>query len=95
MKKKILVCCGTGIATSTMAVRKLTTALEKRGKMDLVSIGQCKVAEMKSKAGDYDLVISTTVLEHNFPTPLVNGLPFVSGVGLEKCVDLVIETLGI
>ncbi|MGL6294243.1 PTS sugar transporter subunit IIB [Eubacterium aggregans] len=94
--KKILVCCGTGVATSTMAVKKIGSALEKMGKADQVTIGQCKVAEMKAKAKDYDLVVSTTVLKnHDFETPYINGLPFVSGVGIDKCMAEVVNILWI
>ncbi|MPW26995.1 PTS galactitol transporter subunit IIB [Alkalibaculum sp. M08DMB] len=95
MTKKILICCGTGICTSTMANKKLTASLEKKGKLSNVSIDQCKVSEVKTKALNYDLIISTSKIEHEFDTPMIHGLPYVSGVGIDKCTDEVIKVLGL
>lgn len=93
--KKILIACGTGICTSTMAANKLKEQLKSKGKADKVSISQCTVAELASKASDYDLVIATTQVSSRLETPVISGLPFLTGVGIDKVVDQVIETLNI
>jgi PTS system galactitol-specific IIB component len=93
--KKILVACGTGIATSTMAAKKLEAALEKRGLAKEVSIKQCTVAELPQKSPDYDLVIVTARVAQDIKTPVVQGLPFLTGVGIDKTVDEVVEKLGL
>jgi len=95
MSKKILIACGTGICTSTMAAKKLMAALEKRGKENQVKTSQCKVAELASKANDYDLIISTTQVTGNLKVPVVQGVAFLTGVGVDKVVDEIIEKLGI
>lgn len=92
---KILVACGTGICTSTMAADKLKKELEKRGKDSGIIINQCKVAELNSKASGYDLIISTTQVSDKIEVPVVSGLPFLTGVGMDKVVDEVIEKLGL
>lgn len=93
--KKILVACGTGIATSTMAAKKLEAALEARGLGKEVSINQCKVAELPFKANDYDLIVVTSRVTQDIKVPVVQGLPFLTGVGIDKTVDEIIEKLGL
>ncbi|MCC0664137.1 PTS sugar transporter subunit IIB [Clostridioides sp. ZZV15-6597] len=91
--KKILVACGTGVCTSTIAINKLKKALEEAGKLDRVSITQCKVVEVASKAPDYNLIICTTQISSSIKTPVINGLPFLTGVGMDKLIKEVLEKL--
>nr|UWI50235.1 PTS sugar transporter subunit IIB [Clostridioides difficile] len=93
MAKKILVACGTGVCTSTIAINKLKKALEEAKKLDMVSITQCKVVEVASKAPDYDLIICTTQISSSIKTPVINGLPFLTGVGMDKLIKEVLEKL--
>lgn len=91
--KKILVACGTGVCTSTIAINKLKKALQDIGKFDMVNITQCKVVEVASKAPDYDLIICTTQVSSSIKTPVINGLPFLTGVGMDKLINDVLEEL--
>ncbi|MCG8485173.1 MAG: PTS sugar transporter subunit IIB [Clostridia bacterium] len=95
MAKKILIACGTGICTSTMATKKLMAGLERKGKENHVITVQCKVSELASKANDYDLIISTTQVPSGIKVPVVQGVAFLTGVGVDKVVDEIIEILGI
>ncbi len=92
---KILVACGTGICTSTMAADKLKKELEKRGKASNVSITQCKVSELSAKAADYDLIVATTQVSSKISTPVISGLPFLTGVGIDKVVDEIVAKLNL
>ena len=59
-KKRILVACGTAIATSTVVARKIEEELEKRGiKADIT---QCKASEVPSHVEGHDLVVTTTLV---------------------------------
>ncbi len=92
--KKILLCCGSGIATSTVATARLKEKLEERGFAGQFITTQCKVNELESKIADYDLVISTAVLTQSFSKPVVQGIPFLTGMGLDKTIDEIISKLG-
>jgi PTS system galactitol-specific IIB component len=92
---KILVACGTGICTSTMAVDRLKKELNARGKGNNITIVQCKVAEIPSKVNDVDLIVCTTQVSGNISKPVVSGLPFLTGVGVDKVIDEVVEKLGL
>ena len=74
MKKKILVACGAGVCTSTVALQKLQAKLEEEGLKDQVTYGQCSVADLPMNAGSYDVVVTTSRVQGNYGTPVVFGL---------------------
>jgi len=90
--KKILVACGTAIATSTVVAKKLQEALEKRGLK--VKIDQCKASEVPSKAAGYDLIVSTTEVGDTKGKPLVRTVSFLTGVGVDADVQKIAKHLG-
>ena len=53
--KRILVACGNGIATSTVVATKIREKCEDNGIP--VSVTQCKLLEVESKADDFDLLV--------------------------------------
>ncbi len=90
--KKILVACGTAIATSTVVAKKLEEKLRARG-ID-VRIDQCKASEVGGKAASYDLIVSTTEVDDARGKPLVRTLSFLTGVGVDADVERIVELLG-
>ncbi len=90
--KKILVACGTAIATSTVVAKKLEELLKKRGLE--VKIDQCKASEVPSKVSGYDLVVSTTEVGDTKGKPLVRTLSFLTGVGIDADVQKIAKLLG-
>ena len=60
--KKLLVICGAGHATSTIAVSKINKWLEAENYTDQVKIYQSKIADELNKMDDYDAVVSTTIV---------------------------------
>lgn len=93
--KKIIVACGAGIATSTVALQKLKAGLEERGKLDKVSFTQCSIAELPSLTQGHDLIVTTAQGGNGLGIPVIFGLPFITGIGVDKVIDQVIEVLGI
>jgi PTS system galactitol-specific IIB component len=83
--KKILVACGTAIATSTVVARKLAEKLAAMG-FD-VQIDQCKASEVGARATRYDLIVSTTEVDDAKGRPIVRTLSFLTGVGIEADVQ--------
>ncbi len=90
--KTILVCCGTGIATSTMVSMSLREALIQRGIK--VEIRQCLAAEVRSRLAGVDLIVTTTALPNDLPVPVVQGLAFLTGIGKEQVIEDVAGRLG-
>jgi galactitol PTS system EIIB component len=90
--KKILVACGTAIATSTVVAKKLEEKLRARG-IDVV-IDQCKASEVGSKAARYDVIVSTTEVDDARGKPIVRTLSFLTGIGVDADVEKIARLLG-
>ena len=84
---KIVVACGTGIATSTHVSIKLKEMLAARGK-DYVDIVQCRVPEIPGYAEDADVVVSTAQVPFDLKIPVfTSAIAFLTGIGMEEVVD--------
>ncbi|WP_294704688.1 PTS sugar transporter subunit IIB [uncultured Fusobacterium sp.] len=94
-KYKAIIACGSGVATSTMARKKIEKGFEDRGLK--IEILQCKIGELENlaKAQKPDFVIHTVVLPQglSFDCPVFSGVPFLTGVGLTKALDEIINSL--
>ena len=90
--KKLLVACGTAIATSTVVAKKLEEKLKARG--IAVTIDQCKASEVGSRAAGYDLIVSTTEVDDTRGKPHVRTLSFLTGVGVDADVEKIAKLLG-
>lgn len=93
--KKILVACGAGIATSTVALSKLKDILKERGLINEVKFGQTTVAEIPAMASDFDLIVTTTNFSRNVGIPIVNGLCFITNMGIDRTVDEIVNKLNL
>lgn len=93
--KKIIVACGAGVATSTIAIQKIKTGLEKRGLLDKVQITQSTVIELSKQAKNFDLIVTTAMVSEDYGVPLIKGLPFITGMGVDKVMDEIVQTLGL
>ena len=102
-RARILVVCGTGIATSTAAEARVQELLGKRGYK--VQTSQCIAAEVRSKSSSFDphAIVTTTKIkiikvENDDGTvmhvvddvpgiPAFNGVPFLTTIGEEALVE--------
>jgi len=82
--KRILVSCGTAIATSTVVAKE-------RG--IIVTTRQCKAAEVKSLVSDADLVVTTTQVPSDLGVPVIHTLAFLTGIGKEEVIEQIAEAL--
>ncbi|HBL1458115.1 TPA: PTS sugar transporter subunit IIB [Enterococcus faecium] len=85
--KKLLVICGAGHATSTIAVSKINKWLEAENYTDQVKIYQSKIADELNKMDDYDAVVSTTIVPDSVKDKVINGLGLLTGVGADKIFE--------
>ena len=90
--KRILVACGTAVATSTVVAHKLEEMLRARGIE--VKIDQCKASEVGSKAQAYDVIVSTTEVDDTRGKPIVRTLSFLTGIGVDADVEKIVKLLG-
>ena len=90
-RKRILVACGTAIATSTVVARKIEEELGKRGVK--VETTQCKATEVPSKVEGYDLVVSTTMVGDTGGVPVLHTVSFLTGIGIEADIEKILGFL--
>jgi PTS system galactitol-specific IIB component len=90
-KKRILVACGTAIATSTVVARKIEEELAKR---DIpVETTQCKASEVKSKIDGHDLVVATTFVSDTGDIPVIQTVSFLTGIGIDADIEKIVGYL--
>jgi len=87
MTKKLMVMCGTGVATSTVVMGKLKSWLDEQGLAQDVTLYQSKVAEEVNHIDDYDVVVSTTLVPESIKSKVINGVPLLTGIGADKVYD--------
>ncbi|MCX8683567.1 PTS galactitol transporter subunit IIB [Gilliamella sp. B2889] len=92
MKKKIIVACGGAVATSTLAAEEIKELCNENNiEHDLV---QCRINEINTFIDDVDLICTTAKMDQTFgDIPIVHGMPFVSGVGIEQLKAKILSIL--
>lgn len=89
--KKVLVICGTGVATSTMVASSIRDHCAAQG-ID-VQVDQGKVMDLLSGNPDADVIVATTSVPDSITVPVVAGLPFLTGMGQREALDEVVAHL--
>ena len=91
MKKRVAVICGSSVATARIVVMKLRPILEQRGiDADLFMGG---VSEAGRMARTSDLIVYTTPVPADVGIPVVNGVPFLTGIGEKDTVEEIVRIL--
>ncbi len=90
---KVAVFCATALATSTMAAMKLEEALKKKGIICKTTTG--RITDMKSNVSltHPDVVVATAVSTMDIGQPVFNGIPLLTGIGLDDLIDQIIDYL--
>ncbi len=89
--KRILVACGTAIATSTVVAKGIEEALKERGIP--IMTRQCKASEVRSLVDGVDLIVTTTPVPSDLGVPVIQTLAFLTGIGKEEVIEQIIEAL--
>ncbi len=85
MKKRVLIVCGSGIATSTAVRVEIEEKLKERG-VD-IDTRQCDVFGIKANMEGVDLIAYTCKLKEDYGVPAVNAVPLLTGIGSDKVID--------
>ena len=71
-KKRVIIACGNGVATSTVVASKVKDYCAANGVS--IEVTQCRMIELHDKADDYDLVVTTGKFsDPDIKTPLHHG----------------------
>lgn len=85
---KILVVCGSGVATSMHAAYKLNEYIEKE-KLS-VRIDGAGNNELAGRAPSYDIILSNTMVTIDTDKPVFNAIPLLTGIGEKELAAEVI-----
>lgn len=91
LKRKVIVACGGAVATSTIAANKVKELGEKNG-FD-IEICQCRISEIGSNLSGACLIVPTSRVKRDYGIPLITGMPFISGVNVEKTESAILKVL--
>ena len=91
-RKKIIVACANGVATSQAIVYKLQSLLEERGIMD-VDLLAVDIKSVESYLYDASAYVCLIRPDHDFKVPIVDGIKILTGVGADEELDKLVEIL--
>jgi galactitol PTS system EIIB component len=91
MNKKIIFACTSGIATSAVATEKVVSHCKEHG-IHVEPI-QSNIGTIGSQDGMADLIIVTSAVKTTLQTPVLNGLPLLTGFGEEDLLEKIVSIL--
>ena len=80
--KRILIICGTGIATSTVVAAKVREHLAETGMV--ATIDQGKVMDLLRGDINADLIVATTDVPASVQIPVIRAIALLTGIGEEE-----------
>jgi PTS system galactitol-specific IIB component len=87
---KVLIVCGSGIATSTMVAVKVKEMLAEHG--IVADIKQAATNTYKIDVKNYDLIVSTAKLIDP-PIPMVIGISYIMGRNIEETNQQILKII--
>ncbi|GHP14141.1 PTS galactitol transporter subunit IIB [Lentilactobacillus fungorum] len=92
--KTIMIVCGSGVATSTVAEGKIRDFLASKGFLDQVNTFKGTVAQYINNIDDYDAFVSTVVVPDDVRDQVINAVPLLTGIGADSVYEQIIDKLG-
>lgn len=86
--KRIIVACGSGVATSQTVASKVESLCEERGLRVQVEAVDIKSLELYIRNADLYVSI-TPYVDKDFGIPTISGIPFLTGIGIDEAMDKV------
>ncbi len=88
---KVLVACGSGVATSTVAQAEVKQIAQEVGVP--VQIFKGTIGEVGVKQHDVDIVCTTTNYRKPLEKPFLSVFPLISGIGKDACIASLVDLL--
>ncbi|MBO4919947.1 MAG: PTS sugar transporter subunit IIB [Erysipelotrichaceae bacterium] len=89
--KRVVIACGSGIATSTIMDDGVRTFLDTTG-IKYTTI-QCNILELGNYVEGADVIISSTKLSTDYGVPTIIGTAYITGIGEEELNEKLLEVL--
>lgn len=88
--KKVIVACGSGVATSQTVASKVTRLLKERNLNDI----KVEVVDLKSVDSHIKnsvAYIAITKIDKTYPIPVINGIAFLTGINMDAELQKIID----
>ena len=89
--KKVLIICGTGIATSTVVRVKIEKWLSKMHLENKVKLYQSKMSDEIDRLDEYDIILSTIIVPDRIKENVIDGIPLLTGMNEDKVYQKILE----
>ena len=90
--KRIIVACGSGVATSQTVASKLKRLLQQRGVQAEIEAININSLDRYVKTADIYVAI-TPFKQENFPIPVFSGMAILTGIGQEAELQKIIAEI--
>jgi PTS system galactitol-specific IIB component len=91
--KTILTVCGVGFSSSTIIAERVRELVERNGLSGEVRIRQATFNELPHLLDSVNIVVASSKVLGEYPIPIFNGVPFLSGIGMEELEGKILEAL--
>lgn len=88
--KKVIVACGSGVATSQTVASKVTRLLKERNLND-IKVEVVDLKSVDSHIKNSAAYIAITKIEKTYPIPVINGIAFLTGINMEAELQKIID----
>ena len=80
--KKVVVACGSGVATSQTVASKIESMLQNEGIN--VSVEAVDIKSLDSIIDQVDVYVTIVPGSKSYDVPTINGIKFLTGMGMEE-----------
>ena len=88
---KVLVACGSGVATSTVAQEAVREIARDAGIP--IEVHKSTITEVPARQHEVDIVLTTANYRNPLERPYLSVFPLISGVNRDKCAANLVELL--
>lgn len=88
---KIIVACGSGVATSQTVASKITKLLKQR-KIS-AEVEAVDIKSLKTHIKNADVYVSIIRTKEEYSIPVIDGVAFLTGMGQEKELEKIINAV--
>lgn len=89
--KKVIVACGSGVATSQTVASKVKKLLDQKGVK--ASVEAVDIKSIDTYIKNCAVYIAITKPKKQYDVPVCNGIPFLTGVGMDAELQKVIKAI--
>ncbi len=90
-KLKIIIACGSGVATSTLAAKTVQDVCYENDFN--ASIETCSIREINNYSESADIILTTSRYDKTLSCPVMSVTAFITGIGVEKTKKELAERL--